>query len=130
MVRKLVASFFFVGVALLTTGCGDDIEAFVGSYSGTLTIQGGAGSETHATSISIQEGSTADLVISIDDAQGLRASVTGDSTFRIPSQQTTISGTAANISGTGSVNGGALNITGQIHAGTQVYSYVINATKL
>lgn len=132
------------GCALLLGACGEEDDGgpegpnpdvFVGAYNGTVTLSGGAGSETYTGDIQIQRGSTVDLVVSFLDARNLRATITGANSFRIDEQQTNLTDAwgqafSATVTGNGTVTGGAITMNGQFSSANGVMSFTVNGNKL
>ncbi|HEU0031638.1 MAG TPA: hypothetical protein VFQ53_13455 [Kofleriaceae bacterium] len=122
----------------LLCGCpaaeSDDSALFIGSYKTTITLSG-TGSQTFTDSMSINDGSTSDLVLQSQQLGAVQATITSRTTFVIDQQQITLTNSdgqafAVTIDGSGTVNGGVLNANGTLSSSSGALSYTIAGARL
>ncbi|RVU46893.1 hypothetical protein EA187_07095 [Lujinxingia sediminis] len=112
---------FMMAVCVCMSGCGElgepDTDHFVGTYQGSATLSG-SGSQTFTSNIIVTAGTTADLLISVDDLRNIRATVQGDTTFTIDSQSLPMTDR----------NGNAYTVTAQGNGTVVGNVFAMNAT--
>ncbi|RDV37159.1 hypothetical protein DV096_14335 [Bradymonadaceae bacterium TMQ3] len=129
---------FMMAVCVWMSGCGElgepDTDHFVGTYQGSATLSG-SGSQTATSNIIVTAGTTADLLISVDELRNVRATVQGDTTFTIDSQSvpmTDRNGSAYTVTaqGNGTVVGNVFTMNATLSGPGGVFTLTANGNRL
>lgn len=121
---------------VVATGCGggDSTDGFVGAYQTTITISGN-GSQTFTDSLTINDGTSSDLVISSQQLGNLKASIVGKNSFSIDQQQITLTNSSGQafsvtVQGQGTVTDNVFSSSGTLTSNTGALSFTMNGQKL
>ena len=113
----------------------DPTANFVGSYQANLTISG-QGSVTAADPLSINEGSTSDLIVNSRWLGNIKSTILGASSFSVDQQQILLTdpetGQAFNVTimGQGTVTDGILNANGTISNTNGALQFTLAGSRL
>jgi len=136
---KHAALVTFLAVTGCTSSSGmidppDEAKNFLGSYKTTITLSG-SGSQTFTDSLSINEGSTSDLILQSQQLGAVKATILGTTSFSIDQQGITLTDAngmvfAVTIQGQGTVNSGVLGSSGTMSAASGVFSFTMAGSRL
>jgi len=131
---------FIVGILLGFIGCievdndNDSIENFIGSYNVTGTESAGGISSQITDTIKIKSGLMSDLSVSTQNFGTLSATVTGDESFVINKQDTTVKvggeSVKITIQGTGTVVDDVLKLSGSYSVSGETVTFQLSGPKV
>ena len=112
----------------------DPFAAYVGSYQTTITLQG-TGSQALTDSMSINKGTTADLILQSQQMGALQAKALDGGAFAITQRQITLTDAygqafSVTIMGQGTVVSGVFNASGQLSSSNGAVGFTIAGRKL
>jgi hypothetical protein len=112
----------------------DTYAAYLGSYQTTITVQG-TGSQALTDSMSINKGTTADLILQSQQLGALQAKALDGGAFAITQQQITLTDAygqafSVTIMGQGTVVSGVFNASGQLSSSNGAVGFTIAGRKL
>lgn len=129
-----------VGIFFGLIGCiemnddSDSLEDFIGSYNVTGTESVGGVSSQITDTVKIKSGITSDLSISTQNFGTLSATVTGDKSFVINKQDTTVKvdgeSVKITIQGTGTVVDDVLNLSGSYSFTGETVTFQLSGSKV
>ena len=134
MHKHVLALIVTIVGLVIATGCGgggDPSDEFIGAYQTTITV----GTQSATDSLTINQGTTSDRIISSQQMGNLKASIVGKSSFSIDQQQITLTNSAGQafsvtLQGQGTVTDNVFSASGTLSSNTGALSFTMNGQKL